>query len=186
MARGRPAVDTWEMRRLVRSSQGQIGGVLICALLVAHVGGVASGAAGIHADGPTTHSPSNHRSGSPEALEQEGADDHTGAEASAHSAAECSAGSNGTQIALPPAGQAKGLAHAIRVVEGDCEKNLQAPGLVVALGHLVTNYQRHLAHDADKAAGVHGNSADHGRSADQSESATHGHSADHDPGTQGS
>ena len=174
------------MRRLVRSPKGQIGGVLICALLMGLLGGVASGAAGIHADGPTTNSSSNERSGSPEALEQEGADDHAGDEASAHSAAECLAGSSGTQIALAPAGQSKGLAHAIRVVEGDREKNLRAPGLVVALGHLVTNYQRHLAHAAGQAAGVHGNSADHGHSADHGESATHGHSADHDPGAQSS
>ena len=128
IVRGRPVDDTWEMRRLVRSPKGQIGGVLICALLMGLLGGVASGAAGIHADGPTTNSSSNERSGSPEALEQEGADDHAGDEASAHSAAECLAGSSGTQIALAPAGQSKGLAHAIRVVEGDCEKNLRAPG----------------------------------------------------------
>ena len=168
-------VDTWEMRRLVRSSKGQIGGVLICALLMGLLGGVASGAAGIHAEGPTPHSSSNERSGSPKEPEQEGGDDQAGAKASAHSAADCSAGSNGAQIALPPAGQAKGLAHAIRVVEGNCEKNLQAPGLVVALGHLVTNYQRHLAHAADKAAGVHGNSAGH------SQSVAHGQSGQDGP-----
>ena len=149
------------MRKLVRSSKGQIGGVLVCALLVGLLGGVASGAAGIHTDWPTTNSSSNERSGSPEALHEEGADDQAVAKASAHSAAECSAGSNGIQSTLPPADQSTGLAHAIRVVEGDCEKNLRAPGLVVALDHLVTNYQRHLAHQADKAAGVHGNSADH-------------------------
>ncbi len=173
------------MRRLVRSSKGQIGGVFICALLVGLLGGVASGAAGAHADRPTTNSSANERSGSPEAPDEGGVDDQAGAKASAHSAADCSAGSNGIQSTLPPADQATGLAHAIRVVEGDCERNLQAPGLVVALGHLVTNYKRHLAHEADKAAGVHGNSADHGHSADHGESATHGHSADHDPGAQG-
>jgi hypothetical protein len=164
------------MPKLKSTSKGRIGGVLVCALLVGLLGGVASGAPG-HADRPTTTSPSNEGSGSPEVSDEEGADDQAGAKVPAHSAADCSARLSDIQTTVPPADQATGLAHAIRVVEGNCEKNLQAPGLVIALSHLVTNFQRHLAHEADKAAGVHGNSADHGHSADHGDAATHGSGA---------
>src|SRR5438477_404265 len=63
---------------------------------------------------------------------------------------------------LPAVQDATGLAHAINTVEANCEKNLQAPGLVNALGHLVLNWQRHQAHEAAKAANVHGNAGVHG------------------------
>ena len=96
IAQGRPVADTWGIRRLVRSSNGQIGGVFICALLVGLLGGVASGAAGIHADEPTTNSSSNERSSSPEALDQR-APMIKRAPGVGDSAADCWAGSNGIQ-----------------------------------------------------------------------------------------
>jgi len=45
-----------------------------------------------------------------------------------------------------------GLDHAIEVVLANCIKNPQAPGLLNALRHLVQNRDRHIAHDAEKAA----------------------------------
>ncbi len=84
--------------------------------------------------------------------------------------ADCTAALADVQDVLPPADQAKGLAHALQVVEANCEKNLQAPGLLVALDHLVANYQRQLAHQADEAAKVHphGNSGEHGQASGNS------------------
>jgi hypothetical protein len=162
------------MRRLISTSKGRIGGILACSLVLGLLGGVASAAPGIHADAPSTTSPSNEGSELPEAPEEDG-DDQGGAQAAAHSVADCSAELDDIQATLPPADEATGLAHAIQVVEANCEKNLQAPGLVIALGHLATNFERRAAREADRAAGVHGNSADHGPSA------THGLSGQHGP-----
>ena len=67
----------------------------------------------------------------------------------------------------------------INTVEANCEKNLQAPGLVNALGHLVLNWQRHQAHEAAKAANVHGNAGVHGNGG------VHGNSANHGPSNGG-
>jgi hypothetical protein len=161
------------MRKLMSTSSGRIGVLLLCALLVGLLGGVAFGAPDTHTNGPPTISPSNERSDSQEAPER-GGEDQGDAQAPAHTAADCSAGLSDVQTSLPPVDRATGLAHAIQVVEGNCEKNLQAPGLVVALSHLVTNYQRHLAHEEDKAAGVHGNSAAHGHAAAHGRSGQHG------------
>jgi hypothetical protein len=154
--------------------KGRISGFLLFLLLTGVLGGVAFAAPGVHANGPKSP-PSDKRSESPEAPEQ-GGGDHGGAQA--HTAADCTSGLKDIQTNLPPADQATGLAHAIQVVENNCEKNMQAPGLAIALGHLVANYQRHLAHEADKASGVHGSSADHGQSA------THGQSGQHGPSSQ--
>jgi hypothetical protein len=59
-----------------------------------------------------------------------------------------------------------GLDHAIEQVLANCLKNPDAPGLPNALQHLVANAERKAAHDAEKAAGEHGNSGTHGHSAD--------------------
>ena len=161
----------------MRWPKGQIGGVVICAFLLGLLGGVGIPSGRHPRRRARTHSPSNHRSGSPEALEQEGADDPRAPRRRRTRLR--SVRRERTARRSPSRRPVRRRVSRIefRVVEGDCEKNLQAPGLVVALGHLVTNYQRHLAHEADKAAGVHGNSADNGHSDDQSESTTHGHSA---------
>ena len=96
----------------------------------------------------------------------------TSSAAPVHTAADCQAQLAAVQGQLPAVQDATGLAHAINTVEANCEKNLQAPGLVNALGHLVLNWQRHQAHEAAKAAkvhgnaGVHGNSGNHGPSSD--------------------
>jgi hypothetical protein len=165
------------MRKLTRTLKGRIGGVLFFLLLTGLLGGVAFAAPKVHTTNASTKtSPSDRRSESPEAPEQ-GSGDQGGGD-QAHTAADCRAGLKDIQSNLPPADQATGLAHAIQVVEDNCENGPQSPGLVVALGHLVTNYQRHLAHEEDKAAGVHGNSADH------SQSVTHGRSGQHGPSSQ--
>jgi hypothetical protein len=170
-----PASDTWKMRKLTRTSKGRIGGVLFLLLLTGLLGGVAFAASSVNTARSTKTSPSERRSESPEAPEQDSGDQGGSL---AHTPADCRAGLKDIKTSLPPADQATGLAHAIGVVESNCETDPQAPGLVVALGHLVTNYQRHLAHEADKAAGVHGNSADHGQSV------THGRSGQHGPSSQ--
>jgi hypothetical protein len=51
-----------------------------------------------------------------------------------------------------PSEKTTGLDHAIEVVLANCIKNPQAPGLLNALRHLVSNRDRHLAHEAEKAA----------------------------------
>jgi hypothetical protein len=163
------------MRRLTRTSKGRISGVLFLLLLTGLLGGVAFATPSVNTNRSTETSPSERRSESPEVPEQ-GNGDQGGS--LAHTPADCRAGLKDIQTSLPPADQATGLAHAIQVVEGNCESNPQAPGLVVALGHLVTNYERHLAHEADKAASVHGNSAEHGQSV------THGRSGQHGPSSQ--
>jgi hypothetical protein len=164
------------MRKRIRTLNGHIGGILLCLLLTGLLGGVAFATPGEHTNSPTTTSPSDKRSESPEAPEQAGGDQQG---AQAHSATDCTAGLKDIQAILPPADQATGLAHAIQVVEGNCENNLQAPGLVVALSHLMTNYERHLVQEADQAAGLHGNSADHGQSATHGQSGQHGQSSQH-------
>ncbi|MBI3648129.1 MAG: hypothetical protein HY240_05205 [Actinobacteria bacterium] len=51
-----------------------------------------------------------------------------------------------------------GLQTAIVQVEANCEKNLQANGLLIALQHLVVNAQRRI----DGHAGANGRAGDHG------------------------
>jgi len=52
---------------------------------------------------------------------------------------------------------------------------------VNALTHLVKNWERHQAHEAAKAAGVHGNSGVHGKSGVHGNSGSHGNSGQHGP-----
>src|SRR5207247_9450708 len=122
-------------------------------------------------------SPTPHASAAPEASgqDQQSNAPHAGGSSSAapvHTAADCQAQLAAVQGQLPAVQDATGLAHAINTVEANCEKNLQAPGLVNALGHLVLNWQRPQAHEAAQAAkvhgnaGVHGNSGNHGPSSD--------------------
>jgi hypothetical protein len=89
-----------------------------------------------------------------------------------------------------------GLDNAIQHVLANCLKNPQAPGLLVALQHLVENQTRHdaqqAAHDAQKAAHqaghpshdttTHGNDGTHGNSgAAHGNAGTHGNSGSHGP-----
>jgi hypothetical protein len=78
--------------------------------------------------------------------------------------AECAAAA-GIDPTAPPADEtddettATGLDNAIAHVLANCLKNPDATGLPNALEHLVANAERKAAHDAAKAAGEHGNSA---------------------------
>ena len=74
-----------------------------------------------------------------------------------HTVDECQAALDGVIADLPEEGDSTGLAHAIEVVEANCEKNPKARGLLNALEHLVANQAKHEAHDAE-----HGNSGEHG------------------------
>jgi hypothetical protein len=167
-------------RTLARVLKGPVGGMLLCLLIAGFLGGVAVA----HPGGTTDHprsatSPSDDPSEAPESpdpTEQDGSGDAPDAAGSQapHTAADCQAVLTDVQDQLPAVQDATGLAHAIVVVEANCEKNLQAPGLVNALGHLVTNWQRHEAHDAERAADGHGPPEGHGPSGVHGNSGTHG------------
>jgi hypothetical protein len=172
-------------RALQRVLKGPVGGMLLCLLIAGFLGGVAAAHPGGNTDHATEQtSPSDEPSEAPEAPEQDqqsGTPDATGAApaAAAHTAVDCQDVLAGVQGQLPAVHVATGLAHAINTVEANCEKNLQAPGLVNALTHLVRNWERHQAHEAAKAAGVHGNSGVHGKSGVHGNSGVHGKSGVH-------
>jgi len=168
-------------RTLPRVLKGPVGGMLLCVLIagfaVAHPGGNTI-------DASSQTSPSSDPSQAPVAPgqdQQSNAPDAGGSSSAApvHKAADCQGQLAAVQGQLPAVQDATGLAHAINTVEANCEKNLQAPGLVNALGHLVLNWQRHQAHEAAKAADVHGNAGVHGNGG------VHGNSANHGPSSGG-
>jgi hypothetical protein len=172
-------------RTLERLLRGPVGGMLLCVLIAGFLGGVAvAHPGGNKNDASSQTSPSADPSEAPQAPEQDQQSTAldaggTSSAAPVHTAADCQAQLAAVQGQLPAVQDATGLAHAINTVEANCEKNLQAPGLVNALGHLVTNWQRHQAHEAAKAAGVHGNSGVHGNAG------VHGNSASHGPSSGG-
>jgi len=167
-------------RTLARVLKGPVGGMLLCVLIAGFLGGVAVAHPGGNtkdASSPTSPSPDpSEAPGAPAQDQQSNAPDAGGSSGAptVHTAADCQAQLAAVQGQLPAVQDATGLAHAINTVEANCEKNLQAPGLMNALGHLVTNWQRHQAHEAAKAAGVHGNSGAHGNAAVHGNSASHG------------
>jgi hypothetical protein len=111
---------------------------------------------------------SDDPSEAPEAPEQDqGSEDPGGGGAAPHTPEDCQGTLKDVQQDLPTADEATGIAHAIWVVEANCEKNPQAPGLVNALNHLVANWQKHQDHEAEKAIGEHGKSAEHGKSGEE-------------------
>jgi hypothetical protein len=73
-------------------------------------------------------------------------------EAACNEAAGVKQGSGGASAGTTTAEKTTGLDHAIEVVLANCIKNPQAPGLLNALRHLVANRDKHLAHEAEKAA----------------------------------
>ena len=171
-------------RTLARVLKGPVGGMLLCVLIAGFLGGVAvAHPGGNKNDASSQTSPSSDPSEAPEAPEQDQqstAPDAGGSSAApVHTAAACLAQLAAVQGQLPAVQDATGLAHAINTVEANCEKNLQAPGLVNALGHLVLNWQRHQAHEAAKAADVHGNAGVHGNGG------VHGNSGNHGPSSGG-
>jgi len=159
--------------------------MLLCVLIAGFLGGVAvAHPGGNKNDASSQTSPSSDPSEAPQAPEQDQqstAPDAGGSSSAAplHAAADCQAQLAAVQGQLPAVQDATGLAHAINTVEANCKKNLQAPGLVNALGHLVMNWQRHQAHEAAKAANVHGNSGVHGNVG------VHGNSGNHGPSSGG-
>jgi len=172
-------------RTLPRVLKGPVGGMLLCVLIAGFLGGVAVAHPGGNTiDASSQTSPSSDPSQAPVAPgqdQQSNAPDAGGSSSAApvHTAADCQGQLAAVQGQLPAVQDATGLAHAINTVEANCEKNLQAPGLVNALGHLVLNWQRHQAHEAAKAANVHGNAGVHGNGG------VHGNSANHGPSNGG-
>jgi hypothetical protein len=181
------------LRTLERVLKGPVGGMFLCLLIAGFLGGVAVAHPGgkSHKETPTT-SPSNDPSEapeSPEAPEQDQSSSAPDGGQTPHTSADCQAILTDVQGQLPAVQDATGLAHAIWVVEANCEKNPQAPGLVNALGHLVTNWQRHQEHEAEKAAGEHGPPAIHGNAGSHGHSGEHGnsgHGSSNDGGAEGS
>jgi hypothetical protein len=174
-------------RTLERVLRGPVGGMFLCLLIAGFLGGVAvAHPSDKNAKGSTSEETSSDPTDAPEAPEQDQGSESQGSQVhssagggTTHTAADCQASLTGVQSALPAAQDATGLAHAIWVVEANCEKNPQAPGLVNALDHLVANWQRHQDHAAEKASGEHGPPADHGNSGEHGKSGEHGNSAEH-------
>jgi len=168
-------------RTLERVLRGPVGGMLLCLLIAGFLGGVAVA----HPGGTTNQSSSQTSSSAPSLTPhapgrpQPNGAPTVGGGAAVHAAADCQGALAGVQGQLPAVQDATGLAHAINTVEANCEKNLQAPGLVNALGHLVANWQRQQAHEAAKAAKVHGNVGVHGNTG------VHGNSGSHGPPSAG-
>jgi len=167
--------------------KGPIGGMLLCLLIAGFLGGVAmadpGGVPNEHAS--ASASPSDEPTEAPESPQP---DQSSSAPASpagqqTHTAADCQAALSQVQSQLPVATGATGLANAIWTVEGNCEKNPQAPGLLIALQHLTANYQKHLTHETEKAAAGHGASShdtsSHGSSGEHGPDAPHGASGVH-------
>jgi hypothetical protein len=168
-----------------RVLKGPVGGMFLCLLIAGFLGGVAVAHPGDKGSKQTT-SESSDASEAPEAPEQDqGSGDASGEGAAApHTPEDCQGALTDVQQDLPTADDATGLAHAIWVVEANCEKNPQAPGLVNALNHLVANWQKHQAHEAEKANAVHGksgeehgNSGEHGKSGEEHGNSAHGSSS---------
>jgi hypothetical protein len=168
-------MNAWRMW-IARALRGPAGGVAVTLLLALVLGGVAMANPGGVPNDHAAHAseaPSQEPSESPDTQDQ-----GSGAPA-AHTGDDCTGAVADIQADLTARAATTGLAHAIDVVGANCQKNLQAPGLLVALQHLVTNYQRHQDHEAAKAAARAG--ATHGQSG-----ASHGHAGEHGPPATGS
>jgi len=195
--------------------KGPVGGVFLCLLIAGFLGGVAvahpnhppkNAATDESSDGPTGEGSPGGSASTKAPKHGEGSGDVSGGQPSnVHTPEDCQGIIPGVRDQLPAVQDATGLAHAIWVVEANCEQNPQAPGLVNALTHLVANWQRHQAHDAEKASsdqgnrGGHGNSHEHGNGGEQGNpgvhgdssgihgnSGVHGNSGDHGNSNQGS
>lgn len=152
--------------------------MLFMVLLAAALSGVAAATPG---DGSDRASPQAEAAQTehPPADDGSEGDDHEVPDRQAaadqdHTVADCQGLVEG--LDLSQGAEATGLDMAIARVEADCEENLTAPGLLVALEHLIDNRQRHADHEASMAD--HGRSADHGQSADHGPDAEHGSSGD--------
>jgi hypothetical protein len=153
-------------RTIERVLKGPVGGMFLCLLIAGFLGGVAVAHPGDKNPKPTTSESSDGPSEAPEAPERDQGSEDPGGGAAPHTPEDCQGTLTDVQQDLPTADEATGLAHAIWVVEANCEKNPQAPGLVNALNHLVANWQKHQAHAAEKATGEHGKGGEHGKSAE--------------------
>jgi hypothetical protein len=164
---------TW----ITRALRGPVGGVVATLVIALVLGGVAMANPGGTTNPHATHT----SSASDDPAEQQETDDQGKAPA-AHAEADCTDAVTDVQADLPSEDQATGLANAIYVVGANCQKNLQAPGLVVALGHLVTNFQRHQDHEAAIAA----KAAERAGATHGSSGSSHGHAGEHGPPSTGS
>jgi hypothetical protein len=170
---------TWIARALRRP----LGGVVLTLVIALALGGVAlADPGGTPNDHATQTSPVPSDDPSESSDEQEQESDDQGEPAAPHTETDCTDAVTDVHADLPAQDEATGLANAIYVVGANCEKNLQATGLVVALQHLVANHQRHQEHDAAKAAKAAAREGEtHGNSG-----SSHGHSGEHGPPSSGS
>jgi hypothetical protein len=92
-----------------------------------------------------------------------------------HDADECSAIVEAFLLASPPSGDVHGLAHAIEVVEANCEKNPQANGLLNALQRLIVNAEKHAEHESNAGGRGQGNGHGNGPSNEHGNGQGNGH-----------
>jgi hypothetical protein len=170
-------------RALERIFKGPVGGMFLCLLIAGFLGGVAVAHPSETPHKAASESSADDASEAPEAPEQDqGSGGANGGQQHTHTAQDCQATLTDVQAQLPAVQGATGLAHAIWTVEANCEKNPQAPGLVNALGHLVTNWQCHQAHEAGTTCDAHGPPEGHGQPEVHGNSGVHGHSGEHGNG----
>jgi len=148
--------------RVLRILNGPTGGMLMCLLLAASLGGIAAASPGQLGKDPREH-------GAVEPVEP-------GEPASSHTAEDRAA-------LLLPAGHGNGLRRAVRSVKAASERNPQAPGLLVALRHLAANQQRKAARDPGNAADLHSRAGEHAQGGEHARAGSHGAPAD--AGSQG-
>ena len=99
-----------------------------------------------------------------------------------HEPDECSAIVEAFQQASPPSGDVKGLAHAIEVVEANCEKNPRANGLVNALQRLIANAEKHSDHESNAGGRGQGNGHGHDNGGGLGDGHAHGNGDAHGNG----
>jgi hypothetical protein len=168
---------------IARVVRRRVGGVVATLVVALALGGVAMADPGGTPNEHATHTSSapSDEPTEPSDDQDRGSGDKAGAVAP-HTATDCTDAVTDVQADLPDADEATGLANAIQVVGANCERNLQAPGLVVAMQHLVLNFQRHQELDAAKAARAEARAgATHGNSG-----SSHGQSGEHGPTSTGS
>jgi hypothetical protein len=182
-------MDMDAMRKwITRVLRRPVGGIVATLVIALALGGVAmadpGGTPNDHA-AQTSPVPTDDPAETSDDQEQDSEDQSEAAVP--HTETDCTDAVTDVQTDLPAEDEATGLANAIYVVGANCQKNLQAPGLLVALQHLVTNYQRHQEHEAAMAAKAAARSeATHGNSGSHGSSGSHGQSGEHGPPSSGS
>jgi hypothetical protein len=106
-----------------------------------------------------------------------------------HAPEECLVLVDAFERAAPPSDDPRGIAHAIDVVQANCEQNPKAVGLLRALSRLRANAEKHADHESNaggRGGGGERGSAEHGkRRGDAEKGRSHGrdHGSSHNGGS---